>query len=118
MPPVPRHLLSEDAHIRAEYLEQYFADLLVSSSLTQEGWSLTLSRPNTADYYIDPRILDGLQWWSNDNNVRRIPFEVQREPGFQLSLNDSWTLYAWSCWLTTHASRSGMLDEVVILHNR
>lgn len=113
---VPRQLLPDDKQARAERLCSYFPNQIVSSVLTDEGWLITLNWPTTADYYVDPRLMEGLHWWSQNLDVGDIPLAVRQEPKWQLSLNDSWTLFSWSHWLAACAANNALPSEVVLLH--
>jgi hypothetical protein len=64
-------------------------------------------------HLADPDLAAGLRWWSPGTSAADIAGAVRQEPGFQLSLLDSWTLHAWSRWL---ARRSTGVDAVVLLH--
>ncbi len=112
----PRHLLPDDQQVRAELLCSYFPNQIVSSALTDEGWSITLKWPTNADFYVDPYLTKGLHWWSQNVGVEDIPFAVKQERQWQLSLNDSWTLFSWSRWLTVCAANNTLPTEVVLLH--
>lgn len=99
---VARDLLPEEEEERGRFLKKYFCELAVSSREVSDGWSLTIGRPDRDDFYIDPNLAGGLEWWSEKFgpvDVAGIPFAVHRRPGMQLSLNDSWTIYSWSRWL-------------------
>ena len=100
---------------RSQYLRHYFCDKRACASLNGNQWLVTTSWPDEAEMYIDPQILDGLRWWSPDLSLSQIHEAVRDEPdAFQLSLNDSWTLYAWSRWLSGRSLSE--TSEVVILH--
>jgi hypothetical protein len=113
---VPRQSLPDDEQLRAERLHSYFTEQIVSSFLIDEEWSITLDWPTTADYYVDPRLMEGLSWWSKNLSVGDIPLAVRPQNGWQLSLNDSWTLFSWSRWLARCADKSVLPNEVVLLH--
>jgi hypothetical protein len=113
---IPHQLLPDARHARAERLRNYFTNQIVSSVLTNEGWSITLNWPTTADYYVDPRLMEGLHWWSHNLGVGDIPFAVRQESKWQLSLFDSWTLLSWSRWLAACAANNALPNEVILLH--
>lgn len=60
---IPRQLLPDDKQARAQRLSSYFPNQIISSTLTDEGWLITLNWPTNADFYVDPRLTQGLQWW-------------------------------------------------------
>ena len=116
---VGRHLLPEDSEIRAAFLKDYFCELIASADPIPEGWHITLRRPGTPDYYIDPFFIDGLRWWSETFGtigIEDIPYVFQNTPDFQLSFQDSWTLYSWSQYFAGLTDSNQLFREVTILH--
>jgi hypothetical protein len=113
---VPYHHLPAGAGTNHLALEHYFSGRLVDIKTEPEGLQVHLSWPDYAAYYIDPDLKQGLAWWHREMTVRQLPFERVQRGRYQLSLNDSWTLYAWSNWLARRLSESGLPEEVVILH--
>lgn len=113
---IPRQYLPDDEQARYERLRSYFTEHMASSASVDEGWLITLNGPNSADYYVDPRLMEGLSWWSQDLSVEGIPAAVRTENRLQLSLNDSWTLFSWSRWLAQCSSEGSLPSEIVLLH--
>jgi len=114
---LPIDALPQNKTVRSRLLNEYFAGQCATSTLIDNVWSIDLRFPDFADYYIDPHLLEGLVWWGNGVTVSEIPFAVKREKDFQLSLNDSWTLLAWSQWLSSvYIEQMGLPSEIVILH--
>ncbi|MBD0343724.1 MAG: hypothetical protein ICV55_01525 [Coleofasciculus sp. C3-bin4] len=113
---IPRQYLPDDEQARYERLCSYFTEHMASSASVDEGWLITLNWPDTADYYIDPRLMEGLSWWSQDLSLEGIPAAVRTESRLQLSLNDSWTLFSWSRWLAQCSSEGSVPSEIVLLH--
>ncbi|PSB02361.1 hypothetical protein [Merismopedia glauca] len=114
---LPIDALPQDKTVRSQLLHEYFVGQYVTSQLIDNVWSIDLHFPDFADYYIDPHLLEGLAWWKNGVTISEIPFAVKREPSFQLSLNDSWTLLAWSQWLSSvNIEQTEIPSEIVILH--
>jgi hypothetical protein len=116
---VARDLLPEEERERSGFLKKYFCELAVSARETPEGWSLNLGRPDRDDFYIDPDLLQGLEWWSEKYgrvDVSGIPFAVHRRPGMHMSLNDSWTIYSWSRWLKESLAPREKPASVTLLH--
>jgi hypothetical protein len=113
---IPRQYLPDDEQTRHERLRSYFTEHMATSASVDEGWLITLNWPNTADYYIDPRLMEGLSWWSQDLSIEGIPAAVRTESRLQLSLNDSWTLFSWSRWLAQCSSKGCLPSEIVLLH--
>ena len=112
---VPHAVLPTEMQGRADLLDRYFCELLASAQETANGWSISLMRPCGADYYIDPELSTGLRWWSASHRltgITDIPFSFSRRRGFQISLQDAWTLLAWSEWLQTG---SGTVPPVLTL---
>lgn len=108
--------LPADPAERSRRLGAYFGDLIPTVAATTGGWIIRLDRPQSADFYVDPALEQGLAWWGPEGHAASIHGLVRRDSGFQLSLDDSWTLYDWSIWLTGKLGRGEASDEVVILH--
>lgn len=114
---LPLNALPQDKTARSELLHEYFVGQYVTSTLTNDVWAIDLHFPDFFDYYIDPRLIEGLDWWQSELKISEIPFAVKQDQGFQLSLNDSWTLLAWSQWLSKVYADEGQLpSEIIILH--
>jgi len=113
---LPFDSLPNDNILRSQLLQEYFTEQCVSSTLVDESWSIDLQFPNFSEYYIDPNIMEGLAWWQSELAISEIPFAVRKEQRFQLSLNDSWTLLAWSQWLSDYVEKIGLPSEIIILH--
>lgn len=114
---LPFDALPQDKSARSQLLHEYFIGQYVSSTLIDDIWSIDLHFPEFSDYYIDPYLAEGLAWWQSGLSVSEIPFAVKKDQGFQLSLNDSWTLLAWSQWLSSvYAEKNQLPSEIVILH--
>jgi hypothetical protein len=113
---VARSLLPENEEARYDRLFDYFGSRLQSCSLHDDGWLLTLGWPKDAARYKDPNILKGLSWWSPKMTIGEVPFAVRQEVGFQLALNDCWSLLAWSRWLAGRAAKDDLPTDLVLLH--
>ena len=116
---VARHLLPEADQERAEFLKKYFCELVASAEAVDDRWSIRLKRPLDSDFYIDPDLSQGLEWWSSNfgqTDVGGIPSGLYRTRGLQLSLNDSWTLYSWSNWLREKVDPSNAPPSITLLH--
>jgi hypothetical protein len=116
---VARALLPEVEAERNEFLKRYFCELAASATWVDDGWSIHLERPHHEDFYIDPCLRHGLEWWSNHFgriDIASIPFAIYRIRGLQLSLNDSWTLYAWSRWLQERVEPKSSFACITVLH--
>lgn len=77
---------------------------------------ILLSNYESSDYYIDPNILEGLQWWDKSILIKEIPNQFRNLVKYQLSLNDNWTIYSWSLWLEQRFLKNDIPKEIVILH--
>ena len=107
-------VLPADPEQRRLLLDEYFSSLLVADAEPDPdgGWRLTLSRPEEPEFFIDPQIEKGLAWWQPGTRPEHIASHVRDEGGWQLSLEDAWTAWAWSRRL----ARRPDLDEVLVLH--
>lgn len=108
---VDRTALPDDPRARQEVLGQYFGQITATSCESPDGWLLELGWPKGSDYYVDPGLAEGLEWWGA--SIAEIPYAHRFESGFLLTLNDSWSLLSWSKWLAAQARTP---EEVVILH--
>jgi hypothetical protein len=113
---LPFDALPRDEKLRTQLLHEYFAGQYVSSTLFDDTWSIDLHFPDSYEHYIDPRLMEGLFWWQSSLKVSEIPFAFRKDCGFQLYLNDSWTLFTWSQWLSTYINQIGLPTEIVVLH--
>lgn len=113
---VARNLLSENEESRYERLLDYFGNRTISCSMAEDGWLVALGWQNDPERYKDPDILKGLRWWSPGLTISDVPFAVRQECGFQLALNDCWSLLAWSRWLSSRVAQHEVPSELVVLH--
>jgi hypothetical protein len=116
---INRELLPEAEYERNQILKTYFCELVASATAVGEKWSIELSRPHKADFYIDLDLEEGLRWWSSNfgaTDVAGIPFALSRPQGWQISLNDSWTIYSWSRWLTESVPTHALPASLTVLH--
>ena len=113
---VAKDRLPVDREERFDTLHSYFCELWAWAEEADGEWEIAVSRPDRAAYYVDPNLPSGLDWYSRTFgavDVAAIAHAVHRSPAFQLSLNDSWTLWSWALWLN-HRSLSDL--DVTILH--
>jgi len=111
---VPRDLLARDAVDRDLQLQAYFDERVASSEPDQHGdWRVTVGVPPTADFYVDPRLEEGLTWWSAGTTIAELPYSYRREKGIFIALSDVWTLLSWSEWL---AGLGRYPDRVTVIH--
>lgn len=116
---VDHHLLPEADSARFDFLKDYFCELVASADQVPEGWRITLNRPPTPDYYVDPDFEEGLGWWSENFGrigIEDVPFAFHDKLGFQLSFQDSWTLYSWSKYLAGFTDSASLPSEIIVLH--
>lgn len=111
---VPGNVLATDALTRDLRLQAYFDERIASSERDQHGdWRITVGVPPTADFYIDPRLEEGLTWWSASMTIADVPYSYRRDKGIFVALSDAWTLFSWSEWL---ADVGQYPDRVTIIH--
>ena len=109
---VPADRLPADTVHRDQLLTRYFADRVPHSAPDSNGdWKITVGTAPTADFYIDPRLDEGLRWWGC--SVADIPFAHRRTRRAFLSLSDAWTLFSMSHWL---ARQSESPSHITIIH--
>ena len=113
---VPAGLLPDGRREREQILQDYVGERVPDAVRDGDMWTVRLLPPPRADYYIDPRLREGLAWWSQfagPTLIRSIPYARRRRAGVQVSLSDAWTVASWSRLLAAHANRS---VPVVVLH--
>jgi hypothetical protein len=111
---VPPGLLPAEPGLRDQALTQYFAERIPNSVPDSNGtddWRVSISVPPTDDFYIDPRLAEGLSWWGC--SVTDIPFAYRTIQGVFVSLSDAWTLLSVSRWLADQGSPPA---QVTIIH--
>lgn len=109
---IPAQRLPADPARRDQVLTQYFADRVPYSVPDGNGdWRVTVGAAPTAEFYIDPRLDEGLRWWGC--TVADIPFAYRTTRGAFLSLSDAWTLLSISQWL---ASQNELPRHVTVIH--
>ena len=118
----PAHTLSvnldrlpADASRRQAALEDYFGDLLATASLAEDRWTIDLTWPDFEAYFVDPQVPSQLGWWRPGLHVGEMRRAVMWSGNGQLSLDDAWTLFAWSKWLK---GRDGVIPHggVTVIH--
>lgn len=113
---VPANRLPSSRRDREQILREYIEDRIPDATSDGDMWAVRLLTPPRADYYIDPRLREGLAWWSQFAGpvlIRDIPYALRRRPGVQVSLSDAWTIASWSRLLAASAVRQVPL---VVLH--
>lgn len=110
---LPGDRLPTNRDARDAVLGDYFAERVASSMRDGEEWVVDVSTAPALDFYADARLQEGLEWWGDGLHVENVPLVWRDMDRWQLSLNDSWTLYAWSRFF----ARAGSVPDVlVILH--
>lgn len=113
---VPADRLPSGRRKREQVLREYIEDRVPDATRDGDMWAVRLLTPPRADYYIDPRLREGLAWWSKFAGpvlIRDIPYALRRRPGVQVSLSDAWTIASWSRLLASSAIRQ---KPLVVLH--
>jgi hypothetical protein len=113
---VPRDRLSADAGDRFAALSDYFGDLLASAELSAEGWVVQLKWPDFDEYFVDPLVPTHLGWWQPGMRVGEMRRAAVWSGTGQLSLDDAWTLFAWSRWLQARYREDQPPAEVAVIH--
>jgi hypothetical protein len=113
---VPINKLSHAEKERYNQLQSYFCDQRANSYDIGVEWSIETYWPPEAEYFVDPLINNGISWWQPSIDLSEIHHQVRDMKGYQLSLNDSWTLYSWSKWLFEKDRKNIVPEEVIILH--
>lgn len=103
---------------RDEALQRYFAEWVPHAAGLSDGqWQVELQPPPRRSYYVDPRLGDGLAWWSTlagKTAIRDILLARKKVRGVQLSLSDAWTALAWSTVLDSASPDAS--SSITVLH--
>lgn len=113
---LPLEVLSLDPEERYQQLHNYFCDQRAKSFQENGHWVVETYWPPSHDYFVDPKIKEGLLWWDKSLDITNVHQEFRHMKGFNLSLNDSWTLYSWSNWIASFSLLDQFPDEVNVLH--
>ncbi|MDW8243038.1 MAG: hypothetical protein RMJ88_07480 [Thermogemmata sp.] len=114
--PIPYECLPTEMNERQRVLREYFCDLIPEIKESDHGWIVELRWPDHADFFVDPLIPHHLDWWRAGMSLVNIRREVYCSAHGLIALDDAWTLYGWSKWLTNNFSISQPPCEVVIIH--
>ncbi len=113
---IPFSKLPKDLEDKYQYLHDYFPGKAIKVSPNCEDAEVELSWPTSEAFYVDPNLKIGLDWWDANMTVGEIPLAVKSAKWYQLSLNDNWTLWAWSKWLESSVKSPQETKKVVVLH--
>jgi hypothetical protein len=114
---IPRHLLPEDPEGIMDVLEDYFAfDRLPMWEEVDDQVQVRLVPPPRGEFYVDPRLDEGLEWWGGGVAIENIPDLKGTRGALRIGMNDAWTLWSWSLWLSDRARRSERPGPVCVLH--
>lgn len=110
---VPRERLPVDDRLRDASLCDYFCERVAVSTPTADGWAIDVTTAPSIEFYVDPRLAEGLAWWDRSLPINDIPLARHADLGWLLSLNDAWTAHAWS---EAFSSLGEVPDQLVVLH--
>lgn len=113
---LPTEFLPEEEHQRYQVLQEYFCDQRGQSYYENGQWVVDLYWPSEKEYFVDPLITEGISWWNPSLALQNSYQQFREMPGYQLSLNDSWTLYSWSKWISKQIRTEGFPEEIILLH--
>ena len=113
---IPKHQLPQDVREISEILDLYFRSKLAIVKQNSDDWEIMLQWPDSFEYYVDPKLKEGLLWWHGNTPPVKIPFLRKGDEFYQEALNDNWSLYAWSLWLKKRQLHNALPREVVIIH--
>ena len=113
---IPILSLPEDRALRERLLARYFQEVFVDCKRVKDNWNIDLFWPSSSEFYIDPKITEGVSEWASNVHVSDIPFSLKNYGKYQESLNDNWTLYAWGKWWGDLNQRKSLPAKIIILH--
>jgi hypothetical protein len=86
---------------RQSFLLNYFVDHYPACYFDKyhNSWVVKLCRPKFKEFYVDPKIRMGLDFWDRNLNIEMLhmSFRLQQD-NYLEALNDNWTIYLWSKW--------------------
>jgi len=112
---LPRASLPEVPEERASLLASYFPEHVADAELQGNEWSVLLWRPDDPAFHVDPRLDEGLRWWSPRLTASGIAEAVLRTPRSCVSLLDSWGLVALTEWMQGRLSQDES-PRAIFLH--
>ncbi|HCW1033986.1 hypothetical protein [Pseudomonas aeruginosa] len=110
---VRKEKLPADPYERAALLRDYFCDKDAVLKDAGEYWQIELAWASNAERYIDPRLIEGLQWWGMGLSYGDMATARFRQGRVLWALYDTWTLESWCEWLASAPRQEGGLT---ILH--
>lgn len=113
---IPRDRLPADTVHRRQVLTDYFPDFLASDQETERGYEVRLQWPDYEAFFVDPLITQHIGWWRAKARLGELRKEVCWSGTGQLALDDAWTLFGWSRWLSQKYSALAPPSEVVVIH--
>jgi hypothetical protein len=114
---IPATSLPSEGRSLSLALEEYFAfDRLVEWRRAGDTIEVDLVAPHDADYYIDPQLMAHLADWTPPVEVTDIPDVRIRRRTYGIGMNDGWTVWSWSCWLTRRHRSGDDPRSIIVLH--
>lgn len=110
---IPKKNLPIEEDKRWDFLYNCFNNQHIICDDLFDNWFITFDVFPTVEWYVDPRLKEGLDWWGL-KNVRKIPFSYKLKKNGIASLNDTWTLYEWVRWFEKNSHRE--FKKITIIH--
>lgn len=99
------------------FFRDYFPSKIPNFNWDKEILKVNFNFPENEDFYIDPNILDGLNWWKKGTKIKDIPFLYRQNKNYSIFLNDCWTLYSWSkLFRNLNIKKLRLPDEIILIH--
>lgn len=93
---LPKIALSEDPHVRREFLDAYFPSGIIPFEISgQNGWNLFCFEPEEPEFYVDPQLDRVARNWLGIK-ISDLDCYYCFEKNALFSLFDSWSIYYWS----------------------
>lgn len=113
---IPEELLPTELEEKISFCNNYFSGKKVTLEKKQEKLYANLDWYKEPEFYIDTEIEDNIRILDENLSIKSIPYAKVQRNGFNLMLNDNWTLHFWSKWLKEKIDSKIPLNKVIIIH--
>ncbi|RNL53138.1 hypothetical protein [Pedobacter jejuensis] len=113
---LPVKVIEMQENERNKFLAAYFPGKQVGLEESHGALSISLDWYRDPSFYIDDQLIENLALLDKEMDCYGIPEYRKSYDGYNLVLNDNWTLYYWANVLKHRPALSGNLDKLVIIH--
>ncbi|WP_124577834.1 hypothetical protein [Pedobacter sp. KBW06] len=113
---LPNWINKIQASERISFLNSYFPGKVLRVTEVNGQTEIHLDWYDDPAFYIDEKLLQNITLLDKELTVYEIPSFYRQYNGFNLVLNDNWTLYFWAQVLRKRRSLNKGLGKLVIIH--